>query len=161
LRSDPNQHLRMPELTRLLEEAAQWAKPELNVTELHPHLVNCEGCRNQLLSLEATGAQLESTGAGEVIGKTASCPEEQTWRQIAGGVVDGEQTLAAIEHASRCAYCGPRLRAAVGELAYLSQALTEGEREQIELLESASPEWQRRLAGRISGTPRSGSSGRA
>jgi len=78
-----------------------------------------------------------------------------SWREIAGGLTPASETLTRIEHASRCDHCGPLLRSAVGELAELNAELTAAEQTRIASLESASVEWQQKLAQRIAGSPHS------
>ncbi|MGB6385337.1 MAG: CHAT domain-containing protein [Terriglobales bacterium] len=86
--------------------------------------------------------------------RQADCPGAAVWREISGGVTSPDETLAYVEHASRCDYCGPLLRAAVAEFTNLNGEMTEAERGYIATLASAQAEWQQRLARRITGTPR-------
>jgi CHAT domain-containing protein/tetratricopeptide (TPR) repeat protein len=83
--------------------------------------------------------------------RQASCPRPEVWREIAVGSTDPDLTLTCIEHASRCDTCGPLLRHAVAELGQLRPELTDAERREISLLESAKPAWQMKLAQRIAG----------
>lgn len=156
MQKDPNPHLAMPELAKLLEEARQHADSELRAAEVHPHLAVCSTCREQLESLAELDVQLRNLRAGEPVAQNSDCPGAEVWSEIAGGLTEQDQTLAYLEHASRCDHCGPLLRAAVVQLGGLNQELTDAEREQIARLESARPEWQLRLAERISGSPRLG-----
>lgn len=154
MQTDPNQHLAEPELAKLLEETRQHADSEVSAAEVHPHLAVCPTCREQFESLAELDGQLRNLQAGEPAVRKSDCPSAEVWREVAAGVTEQDQTLAYVEHGSRCDHCGPLLRAAVVELGSLNQELTDAEREQIARLESARPEWQLRLAERISGSPR-------
>ncbi len=81
------------------------------------------------------------------------CPNPAVWREIAAGLTPSNQTLVHIEHASCCEACGPLLRQAVTDMADLKGEITEAEQKHILSLESASVEWQRRLARRIAAMP--------
>lgn len=153
LNSNSNQHLEMPELAKLLELARQTPGVELRPAEVHPHLAACGACREQfegLARLDRQIARMEKTAPAEA---GAECPDAGVWTELAGGLIEPDETLQYIDHASRCDQCGPRLRAAVGELVDLNGPLTDEERSQIANLDSSRPEWQLRLAARISGTP--------
>jgi CHAT domain-containing protein/cytochrome c-type biogenesis protein CcmH/NrfG len=151
LETEPNQHLAPPALTKLLEEARQRGDSAASAAAVHPHLAVCPTCREQFEGLAELDLQLRNMQAGGPAPQEADCPDAEVWSEIAGGLTEPDQTLMHIEHASRCDHCGPLLRAAVGEVADLSEELTDAEREQIAGLESARPEWQLRLAERISG----------
>src|SRR6202022_4638703 len=88
--------------------------------------------------------------------RQGNCPAPALWREIAGGLARPGETLAFLEHASRCDHCGPLLRGAVAEVSDLNGGITEAERTLIAILESARAEWQQRLAQQIAGTPHSG-----
>jgi len=96
--------------------------------------------------------QLTDIGLSESRQRRSDCPDQDRWREIADGLTPPEEAFANVEHASRCGYCGPLLRAAVAELAELNGELTEAERKHIARLRSAQAEWQQKLARRITGT---------
>lgn len=89
---------------------------------------------------------MRSAGTGL---RRGDCPAPGVWREIAAGLTPPGQTLAHIEHASCCEGCGPLLREAVSEMGDLNGEITEAEQEHILSLQSASVEWQRKLAHRI------------
>jgi CHAT domain-containing protein/cytochrome c-type biogenesis protein CcmH/NrfG len=159
LGEDRNGHIGEAELAKLLEECRRRAEPVLDASELHPHFVVCASCREQFHDLSLLDRQLKSMRPDQPSVREGTCPEAGVWHEIAGGLTPPEQTLACIEHASRCDYCGPLLRGAVGELAALKGEVTEAERKHIATLESARTEWQQKLAQRISGRAHSGSDG--
>ena len=153
METGPNQHLATPELTKLLKAARQRGDSALSA-EVHPHLAVCPTCREQFEGLAELDLQLRNMQKCEPAAQEADCPNAEVWSEIAGGLTEPDQTLMYIEHASCCDHCGPLLRAAVGEVAGLDGELTDAEREHIAGLASARPEWQLRLAERISGRTR-------
>ena len=150
----PNQHLEMPELAKLLEELRARADSKIKATDVHPHLAACADCREQFEGLAELDSQLKTMRVSAPAPLASGCPSPAVWDEVAAGLTDPKQTLAHLEHASRCDHCGPRLRASVRQVASLNQKLTEVERKEIADLQSASPDWQVKLAERISGTPR-------
>lgn len=159
MESNPHQHLEMPELANLLERSRQSPSAELRPEDTHPHFAVCGTCREQFESLSGLDQelqrQLRSVPGSDAAAFSAECPGAEVWSEIAGGLTEPKRALGYVEHASRCDYCGPRLRAAAGEVIDLNGELTDYERKQIASLESASPEWQTRLAVRITGSTHS------
>jgi len=156
LEGNPNGHIGDAELAKLLEESRRGAESVLDAADVHPHLAACPTCREQFEGLALLDRQLKNMRPAESALRQGDCPGPGVWREIAGGLTPPGQTLAYIEHASRCDYCGPLLRGAVAQLVALNGEMTEAERKHIATLESASAEWQQRLAQRITGTPHSG-----
>ena len=142
----------MRELAHLLEEA-RLGPANRPSAEVHPHLAECASCREHFEELADLDRQLSLTEPGDEPSTSPDCPGAGIWAEIAGGFTPHDTTLACIEHASRCNECGPRLRAAVKEVADLGRDLSPAERRQIASLESAKAEWQERLAERIAGNP--------
>ncbi|HMD17769.1 MAG TPA: tetratricopeptide repeat protein [Terriglobales bacterium] len=152
---NPNEHIGTAELAKLLEESRRSAE-SLDAADVHPHLALCPTCREQFEALASLDRQLESIRPAESRLPQSDCPGSGVWSAIVGGLTPSDETMACIEHASRCDYCGPLLRGAMTELADLNGEITAGERKQITTLVSASAEWQQKLVQRITGTRRSG-----
>jgi len=154
LEINPNEHIGTTELARLLEESRGRGESILDAADAHPHFAACLTCREQFESLALLDRQLKGMRSAESPLHQGDCPGPAVWREIVGGMTPAGQTLAYIEHASRCDYCGPLLRGAVSELADLNGEVTEAELRHIATLESTHAEWQQRLAQRIARTPR-------
>ena len=156
---DPNEHIGTVELAKLLEESRRHAESPLDASDMHPHLAACLTCREHFEDLALLDRQLDRQMKGmrpaESSPRQGDCPDPALWREIAGGLTSSSETLAYLEHASRCDYCGPLLRGAVTELSSLNGETTEAERKHIAILESARAEWQQRLAQQIAGTQHS------
>ena len=157
---NPNGHLEAAELAKLLEESRPRAESAVHAPDLHAHLAACPACRKQFEELVSVdchlGRQMKVERPAESAPHNGDCPDQAVWREIAGGLTPTNETLAHIEQASRCDSCGRLLREAVAELADLNREITAAERQHIAALQSASAEWQQRLAERIAGTPHSG-----
>ena len=154
-----SEHIGTADLAKLLEESRQRADSVLDAPDVHPHLALCPTCREQFEELALLERQLDrqlSLKPVECAQRESDCPAPGVWREISGGLTPSDTTLAHVEHASRCDYCGPLLREAVAELTDLNRQITVAERNHIATLESATPEWQQRLAQRIA-APHSGS----
>ncbi len=154
-----SEHLGTAELAKLLEESRRRAESALDAADVHPHLAACPACREQFEDLALLDRQLDRQMKGmrpaESPPRQGDCPGPPLWREIAGGLTPPGETLAYLEHASRCDSCGPLLREAVAEVSNLNGEITEAERTLIALLESARAEWQQRLAQQIVGTQHS------
>ncbi len=152
MEENSNGHIGSAELARLLEESRRRTESVLDAADVHPHLAACPACREQFEGLALLDHQLKSLRPAESAPRQGDCPGLGVWHEIAGGLIPPGETLAYIEHASRCDCCGPLLHQAVAEMADLNGEITEAERKQIATLESAGAEWQRKLAQRITGT---------
>ncbi|MGD0414323.1 MAG: CHAT domain-containing protein [Terriglobales bacterium] len=155
MEESPNGHIGNDELAKLLEESRCGEGSVLDAADLHPHFAVCSTCRERFEGLALLDRQLKSMRPAESAPRQGDCPDREVWREIAGGLTPPGQTLAYIEHASRCDYCGPQLHGAVTELIDLNGEITEAERKQIATLRSANLEWQQELAQRITGAPHS------
>jgi CHAT domain-containing protein len=163
LDKNPNGHLEAADLAKLLEESRPRGESALDASDLHAHLAACPACRRQFEELVSLDCNLGRQMKGERPAESAAhngdcpgdCPDAAVWREIAGGLTPTNETLAHIDHASRCDSCGPLLREAVAELTDLNRDITAAEWQHIAALQSASAEWQQRLAQRIAGTPHS------
>ena len=157
---NPSEHLGTAELAKLLEESRRRAESAPDAADMHPHLAACPACREQFEDLALLDRQLDRQMKGmrpaESPPRQGDCPGPPLWREIAGGLTPPDQTLASLEHASRCDHCGPLLREAVAEVSDLNRETTEAERTLIAILESGRAEWQQRLAQQITETEHSG-----
>ena len=151
METEPSGHIGSAELARLLEAYRGFTK-SVDGADAHPHLASCPTCRERFEELAFVDRQLTDIGLSESRQRRSDCPDQDRWREIADGLTPPEEAFANVEHASRCGYCGPLLRAAVAELAELNGELTEAERKHIARLRSAQAEWQQKLARRITGT---------
>jgi CHAT domain-containing protein len=155
----PSEHVGTAELAKLLEESRRRTESAPDAADVHPHLAACPACREQFDDLALLDRQLSRQMKGMRPAESppqGDCPGPALWREIAGGLTPPGETLAYLEHASRCDHCGPLLREAVAEVSSLNGEITEAERTLIALLESARAEWQQRLAQQIAGTSDSG-----
>ncbi len=144
-----SEHIGPAEMAKMLEESRRQAENPERVAGMHAHFAACSTCREQFEGLASLDRQLISMRSSEAASRRADCPALEVWREIAGGVTAPDETLAHIEHASRCDHCGPLLRAAMTDFTELNGQLSEAERIYIGALDSANVEWQQGLARRI------------
>ena len=134
----PSEHVGTAELAKLLEESRRRAESALDAPDVHPHLAACPACREQFEDLALLDRQLDRQMKGMRPAESPprqDCPGPALWREIAGGLTSSNETLASLEHASRCDHCGPLLREAVAEVSNLNGELTEAERTLIAILD--------------------------
>ena len=143
------EHLQTDELAKLYEEACRPGIARPKTADVHPHLAACSICRERFEEQALLDRQLEEIRSPKPALRQTDCPEPAMWREVAAGVTAPEQALSHIHHASRCDHCGTLLREAVADL---NGENTPSDEERIAALESAQPEWQRRLAQQIAGT---------
>lgn len=148
---DPQNHLSPDELAGLAEEMeSTWrsagAGPDRDQAKAHAE--GCGVCGPLLRDHRSVQARLRSMGSPVVSERKPDCPAEEKWTAIAGGVPPAIEAKPMLEHASRCDYCGPLLRAATEDL---NPELSAEEEAFIRQLPSASAEWQRALARRMTG----------
>lgn len=79
------------------------------------------------------------------------CPGEQTWPNLAAGLIREDQAARYVSHAAQCDWCGPLLKESMKDLA---QPITAEEQEALERLPSAFPGWQRAMAQELAAASR-------
>jgi len=143
-----SEHLQPHQIAELYEGAVHDANPPLNPADLHPHLRECDLCRQRFEQCAQIDDQLESLASGHAAGRQPDCPDSGIWSAIVSGVTETEKALPQIQHASSCEYCGKLLHEAVVDL---RGETTASEREDIASLASSKLDWQQQLAQRIAG----------
>lgn len=76
----------------------------------------------------------------------ADCPADETWPNLAAGLIREEEAARNVAHAARCDWCGPLLKESMEDLA---QDATAEEQEALDKLPSASPGWQFAMAKKM------------
>jgi CHAT domain-containing protein len=74
------------------------------------------------------------------------CPAEETWPNLAVGLISDKEAARYVAHAAQCDWCGPLLKESMEDLA---QDVTAEEQEALAKLPSASPGWQRAMAQKM------------
>jgi CHAT domain-containing protein/cytochrome c-type biogenesis protein CcmH/NrfG len=113
-----------------------------------PHLSNCVDCQRQVDLRRAANERLESLRFAAKRERGSGCPTDEEWMNLAVGiaVIDTSKSNQLLDHASGCDHCGAVLKSAYE---ILSRDLTPEESERLARLESAKPEWQRKLVDRL------------
>jgi len=108
--------------------------------DFREHLEICADCRNAVEDERDWNAKLRLLGNGEVFERRPTCPGSERIA-AAGRDLDAAGSEAILKHAARCDRCGAILREAVfGDVDVNTQ---------LDLLRTASPEWQTSMARRF------------
>jgi tetratricopeptide (TPR) repeat protein len=151
LSRDPQSHLSPDELAGLAEETEstwQSAGVDPDRDQAKAHAEGCAVCGPRLRDHRSVQARLRSMVSPVASERKRDCPAEEKWTAIAGGVSPAAEAKPLLEHASRCDYCGPLLRAAIEDL---NPEISAEEEEFIRQLPSASAAWQQALARKMTG----------
>jgi len=118
--------------------------------EAQQHLSGCAVCQavadkyrnidSALKGLRTDKRALKASTRG------TDCPDDETWPNLAAGLISDEEAARYVAHAAQCDWCGPLLKEAMEDLA---QPVTAEEQEALEKLPSASPGWQRAMAKKM------------
>src|SRR5579859_5392780 len=101
-----------------------------------------KGLRNLEVGDKLSGDQ----GRPEGPKRGRDCPADETWLNLAAGLISDEEAARYVAHAAQCDWCGPLLKESMEDLA---QDATADEQEALEKLPSASPDWQRTMAKKM------------
>jgi len=144
-------HLNNDEIERLLLSALdlgddQQANKKAVQSDAFDHFKGCDSCQMMVRAHREAAdamARLKSSSIGL---RGSDCPSESVWLDLAAGVSIKNSEIC-LNHAAQCEHCGPLLREAAADL---SEELSIEEAKRMEQLRSATPEWQREFAQRLS-----------
>ncbi len=145
--SEPQQHIG-PDLLHRLVEAGESRPSDAELEKAAQHAAVCRECGWRLARLRAAQGQLDGLrlAVSEERMKTPECPPESEWARLAAGLLDPGEASARMDHAARCSFCGPLLRAAVEDF---SDDLSEEEKRLLAELPSSRKDVQQPLAARL------------
>ena len=110
------------------------------------HLEDCATCQTRMRKHEQlieSLTLLKPTTSGT---EGSTCPRDDVWLEIAAGIVN-QDSEDCVKHATECDRCGPLLRQAV---AVVAEDANSEEEATVAGLDSSTPQWQKRLAKRVS-----------
>ena len=116
------------------------------------HLSDCADCRRELDSMVATKKRLASLRVTTPQAPADTCPSTEEWMKWATGLMNESRSQEMLEHATACDCCGPLLCATTENL---TSETTQEENILLESLDCNRPEWQKRMARRLSGVSES------
>lgn len=127
---------------RISEQAAEDARR---------HVESCQDCERKVRMHSFVQSELEwrRAGAGKTPG--TACVDESQWVRVAAGLLPERETRELMQHAAQCGHCGPLLRDAAEAL---DETATAAEETVLAHLDNAQPEWQSRMAKRLSESAR-------
>jgi tetratricopeptide (TPR) repeat protein len=137
------EHIELKDMERLAG-ISEMAPAELpgDLRAAKEHLRHCPECAATVLAFE----QLRLIRHLRAQHTFSPCPSEQQWLTYAAGIATEEEAAELLDHAQGCAGCAESLKMAVEDLTQTVQV----EEQNLKLLRSSTPEWQRNLARRIS-----------
>jgi CHAT domain-containing protein/tetratricopeptide (TPR) repeat protein len=111
------------------------------------HLADCQECRQRIETL--SGERVWLTGLEISSGKDfcSKWRDQDEWAKLAAGIGDETRVGEMLEHAIDCDRCGPLLRQLMEDF---SASNSPEESALLARLDSATPEWQEKLAARLS-----------
>lgn len=140
-------HLNIEQIECLIESQPSDAISPEFLESARQHLQECEVCR-KLVSMERYGDQiLRGLFGVRPASRGVDCPSESLLLELAGNAVGEEDVVKLTQHAAECDHCGPLLR---DYMSYFSEITSAEEKEFVEGLASARPDWQSDLAARLS-----------
>lgn len=146
-------HLSKEEVDQLLLEDVGADGGRGGWTSAREHLAECELCQARVREHREFEAKLAMLKSIEPVDRQVDCPPDEVWAESVAGVLEGSRANY-LEHASQCGHCGPLLKQVVEDLAYANS--THVEHKAAELA-SARPEWQDRMAEKMSRAANMGS----
>src|SRR5579864_6926299 len=84
---------------------------------------------------DLSGNESGNKGASDRPKRGKDCPAEQTWPNLAAGLIREDEAARYVSHAAQCDWCGPLLKESMEDLA---QDATAEEQEALDKLPSAS-----------------------
>ncbi len=119
--------------------------------EAQQHLSGCAVCQSvadkyRNVDLALKGLRTDDKWALKASTRGTDCPDDETWLNLAAGLIREEEAARYVSHAAQCDWCGPLLKESMEDLA---QPVTTEEQEVLDKLPSASPGWQRAMAKKM------------
>jgi CHAT domain-containing protein/tetratricopeptide (TPR) repeat protein len=138
-------HLNSNEIERILLGGDEPDKQAAE-SDAFEHFKACESCQmlvraHREAAEELARLQIRSSGT-----RSFDCPPESVLMDLAAGISVKDSEIY-LNHAAQCEHCGPLLREATADLA---GELSVEDDQRMEQLRTASPEWQRGFAQRLS-----------
>ena len=145
--SEPQQHIG-PDLLNRLVKAGEGRLDDAELEKAAQHAAVCRDCGRLLSRLRAAQTQLDGLrlAISEERMRTPECPPESDWTRLAAGLLEPAESAAHMDHAAKCSFCGPLLRAAVEDF---SGELSEEEKRLLGELPSSRKDGQQPLAARL------------
>jgi CHAT domain-containing protein/tetratricopeptide (TPR) repeat protein len=145
------QHLTDEELDRLAGISGSSDATELQMPMSDPatagHISVCLECRQRLDGRIEVTRKLKLLGTPIASGKSEFCQSDEEWMSVAAGLTNNEASQKMLEHATNCDHCGPLLHGLTHDF---SEFASLEETRIMAKLDSNSPDWQNRMAARLS-----------
>jgi CHAT domain-containing protein/tetratricopeptide (TPR) repeat protein len=113
------------------------------IGEAQRHVESCHDCHRKVQMHEFVQSEISRRERSADVPAGPGCMDVSGWTRVVSGLLPRDETTELMRHAVQCAHCGPLLRAAVE---IVSDDATPSEETLVAGLNSARPEWQRRMA---------------
>ena len=87
--------------------------PPASIRQAKRHLASCKECQKKVTQYRQLLNPPSNVHTSEATAPQSDCPGDVEWDEVVAGLWPELRAQQLINHAARCAYCGPRLRAAV------------------------------------------------
>jgi|SRR5215469_15263020 len=102
------------------------------------HLRECSACAALVEGYRNAGRKIDSVKSLAIVVDRSKCPPEEVWLELVAGIVQEKEAMDLLRHCSECQACAQLLKEA-----------EDGLEEEVVEAESASPEWQLKMAQRM------------
>ncbi len=109
------------------------------------HLSSCQECQRQISRRKVANGRLKALKS-DWGNAGSNCPSDGEWMNVAAGIADATRSNQLLDHASSCDCCGAKLKIAC---ALLSEDIKAEESNRLAGLDSAKPDWQKKLIDRL------------
>lgn len=145
---ESGEHLSSDQISSLVEGMESRSAGGLGSdhADAQEHLANCGLCASRVTAQQRVAQAMRNLEVAVESKRSALCPDDKRWFEVAGGLVSREESVLLLSHAATCTHCGPLLRQATEDLGI---ALSPEEEAAIAKLPSASAEWQHAMSLRL------------
>jgi tetratricopeptide (TPR) repeat protein len=127
----------VPESGRLSEQALEDARR---------HVESCQDCSRKLQRHQFVHSEILRMRVPNPSPPTPECRGDAEWLEVAAGLLPEAKTRELMKHAAQCGHCGPLLKNAAEALV---DETTPSEEALLASLQSARPEWRKKMAATL------------
>jgi len=148
-----DKHLDGDELEELISSSAPTVPnsgrlSEQALDDARHHVESCPDCSRQVQMHKSVQSEISNLGGRTKVPPGPDCMPESEWLEVAAGLRPEAKTKELMKHASQCEHCGPLLKSAAETLA---DDTTPNEEALLASLDSARPEWQKKMVAKLQG----------
>ena len=119
---------------------------ESPLREVQRHVESCQDCSRKLQRHQFVHGQILRMRVPGPSPSTPECIGDAEWQEVAAGLLPETKTRELMKHAAQCGHCGPLLKNAAEALV---EEATPSEDALLASLQSARPEWRKKMAATL------------